>query len=99
MNPWPAAKVWLLRWMHGALLCSEVDKRLDDYHDGKLDPGDRKRFERHMRFCRPCRDYLKAYERTIALTRDVTKIEPADEPRLPDAVIQSILARQRDERG
>jgi anti-sigma factor RsiW len=98
MKPWILVKTWVLRWMHGALLCSQVDARLDDYREDRLDPIERKRFERHMRFCRPCRDYLEAYGKTVALTRALAQSADEAEVRLPASISEAILSAQRTER-
>ena len=43
---------------HPHLTCEEVFRRLDDYLDGELDPGEVPHFEQHLAECEMCaREY------------------------------------------
>lgn len=52
-----------------------IGKILCDYVDGTLDEATRKAFERHLEGCAPCWAFLRTYEATIRLTRQI----PAEE--------------------
>lgn len=81
---------WMLRVLPGMMTCAEADAFLVDYLDGKLKGRERLVFERHVRMCRPCRAYVRAYRRTLELNRACG--EAADVPRMPEQLIQAILA-------
>lgn len=84
---------WMLKLLPGFITCGEADAFIADYLDGRLPDPVRTRFERHIRFCRPCKSYLDAYRRTVALSKTY---EPAPgspaAPKPPEALIQAILA-------
>ena len=62
-------KSWMKRMMfrsiHGMMSCREFEEFLQSYIDGELDESTCSVFERHIRFCRECREYLAAYRRAI----------------------------------
>lgn len=80
--------------MSEMLTCRELIEFLDDYTQGRQEPSVRADFERHLAVCRACRDYLKTYRDTIALTR----ISAADSPLPPGApedLIRAITESRR----
>jgi len=46
--------------------CEEVRALMSDYVDGELPAKGRRRVERHIVFCRPCRRVLANLRRTLA---------------------------------
>ena len=50
------------------LTCQEVVELVTSYLDDALPRRDRARFERHIADCVNCREYLKQFEQTIAVT-------------------------------
>lgn len=87
----------VLKLVPGLITCAEADQFIDDYLDGRLAPQVHKRFERHLGLCRPCRSYLEAYRRSVALAR--ASGEDAEAPEMPEELRQAILAardRARD---
>jgi len=62
-------RAWMLRAVPLMTTCEEADRFIDDYLDGALSPGVRRRFELHLGLCTACRRYLEGYARTIALVR------------------------------
>lgn len=89
---------WLVKITHGWLTCAEADKFVVDYLEYKLDPQVRRRFENHLENCVCCKEFLKAYRRTIELTRaycEPTVGEPA--PRMPPELVQAILAARKSD--
>lgn len=47
------------------LTCREIVELVTDYHEGRLSPRDRQRFEEHVVFCDNCAGYLDSMRRTI----------------------------------
>ena len=48
------------------LLCREAVELVTDYLDGALSRADRVRFERHLRRCEHCTDYLRQIREVVA---------------------------------
>lgn len=78
------------------MTCREALEFLDDYLDGKLPLGQNLAFNVHLGLCRACRDYLDSYRKTIAATKAVCT-STATQEKLPEELIQAILAAKRDE--
>ena len=49
------------------LTCHEVEEFLLNYYEGKLTKLERAKFDFYIMICRECRDYMKAYQNSIAL--------------------------------
>lgn len=97
---WPL-KSWLkslmFKRMHGMISCREFEDFVQAYVDGELPGEQSKTFERHIRFCRDCRQYLEAYQRTVdvvgSLKDDPDGPVPED---VPEDLIQAILKAQEE---
>jgi anti-sigma factor RsiW len=50
------------------LVCQEVVELVTDYLEGSLSRTDRRRFERHLKGCPNCTNYLEQMRVTIATT-------------------------------
>jgi anti-sigma factor RsiW len=50
------------------LACQQVVELVTDYLEGALSTSDRKRFERHLRGCPNCTNYLEQMRMTIRAT-------------------------------
>jgi anti-sigma factor RsiW len=50
------------------LVCRQVVELVTDYLEGSLSRTDRRRFERHLRGCPNCTNYLEQMRVTIATT-------------------------------
>jgi anti-sigma factor RsiW len=50
------------------LVCQQVVELVTDYLEGALSRADRRRFERHLRGCPNCTNYLEQMRVTIATT-------------------------------
>jgi len=74
------------------LTCEELESFLDDYLDGLLPAGARRRFEWHLRLCPDCRRYLEAYRRTVVLYRRAFEWEAALREETPEDLARAILA-------
>jgi len=74
---------FLQKHVHGMITCRQFDSFVLAYLDGELPAHQRLLFERHIKFCRQCQEYLAAYQRTVKLGRAVF---PSPDEILPEAV-------------
>ena len=77
----------------GMITCREFESFILDYLEGELSASKSRAFNLHLMVCRECRDYLKAYERTIELSKLLR--EDPDKPdmnEVPEDLIKAILA-------
>ena len=81
-------KGFMLRHMHGMITCKEFENFILDYLDDELPALQRSRFERHIRLCRECKQYLQAYQRTLELSRAVF---PSPDDVVPDDVPEDLI--------
>lgn len=91
-------KLEYLMYKHvpGMLTCAEADAFFSDYVDGRLPAAQRRKFERHLRLCRPCRAYLKVYRRTVTLARlSAAEQQAPAATRMPEELVRAILAARR----
>ena len=75
------------------LTCREFIDFLDDYVEGKQAIHVRAKFDRHMKECPYCVEYLKTYRDTISLARGACAADPSlpAPPGAPEELIQAIL--------
>jgi anti-sigma factor RsiW len=86
----------LFKHVPGMLTCAEADAFISDYVDGLLPAAQRRKFERHIRMCRSCRAYLKAYRRTVTLARlSAAEQRTPAATRMPEELVHAILAACR----
>ena len=87
----------MFRNIHGMLSCGEFEDFIQVYIDGELDAATRATFERHIRLCRECREYLAAYQRAVevgsSVLQDRKESVPAD---VPEDLIRAILYARGD---
>ncbi len=62
------------------ITCEQFESFIADYLEGDLPAGLRRKFDFHIRFCRECREYLAAYERTRALGRASADVDMSEVP-------------------
>ncbi|MGF1462432.1 MAG: anti-sigma factor family protein [Maricaulaceae bacterium] len=75
------------------LTCEEFEAFVADFHEGRLDPTTRAKFELHLAFCPDCTDYLAAYQRSVAAAKSALTPQPNDPPpQAPQALIEAVLA-------
>lgn len=95
----------LLRWLKGIMLkhiygmitCREFEDFILDYLDNTLPVLQRSRFERHIRLCRECRQYLQVYQRTLKLSRAAFSSADALVPDdVPEDLIKAILKARKN---
>lgn len=75
------------------ITCGEVEEFIQDYLADALPAGIRRKFDLHIRICRECKAYLRAYKRTIELGR--AAFDDPDEAvseSVPEDLVQAILA-------
>ncbi len=88
-------KGMMLKHMHGMITCREFEDFIQDYLDGRLADASARRFERHMKICRECREYLEAYKTSLELGKRV--LGPPGAP-LPDDVPEDLIKAILDSR-
>lgn len=52
-------------WRRRAIVCREAVALMTDYLDGRLDPSERDRLERHLAGCPHCSEYLAQLRVTV----------------------------------
>lgn len=82
------AKRVMLKSLPGMITCREFENFIVDYLEGALPETQIKLFERHIKICRECKDYLAAYQLTTKLSAAL-KVAP-DEP-VPSDVPQDLI--------
>ena len=69
-----------LRWRRRrALVCRDAVALMTDYLDGRLEPADRDRLERHLADCPHCSEYLAQLRVTVDALGDVPPDALSDE--------------------
>ncbi|RMG59131.1 MAG: hypothetical protein D6713_06160 [Deltaproteobacteria bacterium] len=77
--------------------CRELINLLADYLDGSMDPELREELERHISMCEPCMNFLRTYDRTRIITRQVRIEEIPEEFR--SRLKSFLLKKIREGRG
>jgi hypothetical protein len=62
--------------------CEEVDNRMIDYLDNKLEEGERREIETHLGTCERCLDELKDLKRILNLLSEDQMVQPDDSLRI-----------------
>jgi predicted anti-sigma-YlaC factor YlaD len=86
----------MLNNIHGMITCKEFEDFVQAYLDDELSKIKRTTFERHLRVCRECRDYLTAYQRSMELSQAVFNSD--DEPvsdDVPEDLIKAIIEARK----
>jgi len=73
--------------------CSEFEDFILAYLDDALPPQKKFLFESHLKLCRECRAYLKAYRASVALTEAQKEVPLED---VPEDLIKAALAARSD---
>jgi hypothetical protein len=82
----------MMRYMPGMMSCAEFDEFIVSYLDGTLPGKQTRRFEFHIRYCRECRGYLLAYQRTVELEKAAFRESEASLPEdVPEDLVQAVL--------
>ena len=96
-SPMTQAARWMRGMMHRhmpmMITCREFEDFIAAYLDGDLPDHKRRVFDLHIRFCRECRDYLAAYEHTMAISKRAFEASDEAVPEdVPEDLIKAILA-------
>ena len=74
------------------MTCRDVIEFLHDYLGHELPDAQRVEFERHIKHCPPCQNYLETYEATIRLGKDACCETSKEPPPMPEELVKAILA-------
>jgi anti-sigma factor RsiW len=78
------------------MTCRELTDFIVDYVEGGLPTRERAEFDGHLAACADCATYLRNYEETIRLGKDVCREEhDAVTDEVPEELVQAILAAKR----
>jgi anti-sigma factor RsiW len=75
----------------GELSCARMVELITDYLEGALDAGLRARFEEHLSYCPPCREYLAQMRATVEATGRLTEGD------VPPETMDALMRAFRDE--
>lgn len=76
------------------MTCRECAEFLADYVGGELPPAELAVFERHLKACPNCDEYLRQYRKTIETARGAFDEPPVHAP-IPEALVRAILAARQ----
>lgn len=91
----------MLKYIPGMITCVEFENFIDDYLEDQLEPQQKSDFERHIKLCRECHDYLIAYRQSITLGKAAFATSDADSASLeevPADLMQAILVAMQGDR-
>ena len=78
------------------MTCRDLTQFLMDYLSEELPPGQRAAFDEHLGDCPECVAYLKSYQATVKLGRDVFRHPDDPVPDdVPEELVQAILAARQ----
>ena len=78
----------------GELSCAQIVELVSDYLEGSLPEPERGRFEEHLSYCPPCREYLAQMRATIEATGTLTE-EDVPAPAM-DELLHAFRSWNRD---
>jgi len=74
------------------MTCKElIEQFLMDYLARALPPGVEAAFDLHLSQCPSCVSYLRSYQETVRLGRELGSLDEAEQP-APEALVQAVLA-------
>jgi anti-sigma factor RsiW len=76
------------------MTCRECADFLSDYVAGELPVEQLSVFERHLKACPNCEEYMRQYKTTIAAGRAAC-LDPNAQPDLPEPLIRAILEARK----
>lgn len=77
--------------------CKECLDFLADYLDGEVSPDAAEQFEKHLKACPPCREYIDSYKATIQMERESFTTRDDECQAMPESLVQAICrARKAD---
>ena len=85
-----------VRRLHGYLFrlplmisCAEFEDFILAYLDDQLSPRQKWMFEAHLKICKECQAYLKAYRATLAVTQAQSG---QDLPDVPEDLVKAVMS-------
>jgi anti-sigma factor RsiW len=79
------------------MTCREFVDFVMDYLSSDLSEAARAEFERHLKACPNCVQYIESYKVTVELGRTAFDCKDEEFPKdVPEELIQAILAAQRE---
>jgi anti-sigma factor RsiW len=86
----------MIKHMHNMISCREFEAFILDYLESQLSTAQKLTFEKHMRICSECREYLAAYKRSIELGQAVfSDLNAAVPDDVPEDLVKAILESQK----
>lgn len=85
----------MLKHVHGMITCREFEDFIAEYLAGELPAAKVRVFQRHLKLCRECRDYLRAYQTSLEIGK--AALGPGSAP-VPDEVPQDLIKAILDSR-
>ena len=86
----------MLRHMHGMITCEQFEGFILQYLDDELAAPQRLLFEKHLKWCRECRDYLASYDNARAVGAAVFKSEDGTLPsEIPEDLIKAVIESRK----
>ncbi|MEP5729502.1 MAG: zf-HC2 domain-containing protein [Sulfitobacter sp.] len=76
----------------GMITCEVFESFILAYLEDELSPDQRRVFERHLKVCRSCRQYLADYRMTLAATQSLSVDDKVALENVPEDLITAILA-------
>jgi len=88
----------LLHSLPGMISCEVFETFVLDYLEGELPAAKRRVFERHLKLCRECRDYLTAYQASLDLAKLGMKEaeKRVDLSDVPEDLVKAVLAARKE---
>lgn len=88
IKPVTPVGAWFLRVSPSMITCRQFNDFIYDYVDGALLESQVQLFERHIRICPMCRNFLRTY---IASHKARGEVFPYDDIDVPDVVPQDLI--------
>jgi Putative zinc-finger len=76
--------------------CKEITALISGYVNDQLSPGVKRNFQRHLRICPDCVNFLNTYKKTADVTRSVSPEEIP--PRIRENILDFLRGRMRKSR-
>ena len=74
------------------ITCEAFEDFIVSYLDDELTPKQKFVFEMHLKVCRECRQYLRAYRASMELTKHTASASPPILPdQVPDDLVKAVL--------
>lgn len=71
--------------------CREFEEFIVAYFEDELTSRQRFIFDMHLRVCRECREYLRAYEAAMTLAKGAGEARGDDLPEVPEDLVAAVV--------